>query len=207
MMVVGLTGSIAMGKSEVANIISQLGIPVFDADKEVHKLYDSPEGVKLLLDFAPETIIENHVDRQRLSAVVLNDPVRLAQLETIVHAEIAKHRDKFLVEAKRAGHGIVVLDIPLLFEKNLTAATDITVVVSAPENLQHQRALARPGMTMQRLETILERQMPDAEKRRRADHVIENHGTLQDLELKTRSLFYRLAQTQEMRPNDPRNCT
>ena len=197
MMIVGLTGSIAMGKTEVAKVISQLGIPVFDADKEVHKLYDSSEGVSLLQDQVPEAIVENRVDRQKLSSLVLHDPQRLTQLETIVHAEVAKRRDKFLKEAKRANHQIVVLDIPLLFEKNLEVHTDITVVVSAPENLQHSRALARPGMTKQRLEKILERQMPDAEKRRHADHVIENLGTLHDLELKTRLLFSQLAKIQE----------
>ncbi len=185
-----------MGKSEVAKTIAFLGIPVFDADKEVHKFYDSPDGLSLLQDHVPEAIVENRVDRQRLSAAVMQDPQRLAQLEAMVHPEIAKRRDKFLKEAKRANHQIVVLDIPLLFEKNLEVNTDVTVVVSAPENLQHHRALARPGMTRQRLNKILERQMPDAEKRRRADHVIENTDSLLDLALKTRLLFTQLAKFQ-----------
>lgn len=200
-MIVGLTGSIAMGKSEVAKTIGQLGIPVFDADKEVHQLYDSPEGTKLLRDCVPEAIVAGQVDRAKLSTVVLNDPRRLDQLETIVHAEITERREKFLDVARSAHEKIVVLDIPLLFEKHLDSATDVTVVVSAPESLQHQRALARPGMTKQRLEKILLRQMPDAEKRRRADHVIENTGTLDDLQLKTRLLFSALTKTRE-NPSD-----
>ncbi len=202
MKIVGLTGSIAMGKSEVAKIIGQLGIPVFDADKEVHQLYDSPEGGKLLQDCVPEAIVAGHVDRAKLSAIVLNDPRRLDQLESIVHAEIAQRRDAFLNAARRVNERIVVLDIPLLFEKNLEHAADVTVVVSAPESLQHQRALARPGMTKQRLEKILLRQMPDAEKRRRADHVIENTGTLDDLQLKTRLLFSALTKTREKPTHD-----
>ncbi len=183
MIVIGLTGSIAMGKSEVAKIFRSQSIPVFDADQEVHALYDSPEGAKLLLPLAPDAIVDGHVDRQRLSRIVVEDPQQLIQLEKTVHAEIARRRKKFTIRAEHAGHPIVVVDVPLLFEKSGETDVDVTIVVSAPLDKQRQRALARPGMTAEKLDMILKRQMPDAEKQARANHVIYNTGSMEDLQM------------------------
>jgi dephospho-CoA kinase len=186
MIKIGLTGSIAMGKSEVARIFQEQGIPVFDADRAVHTLYDSKLGVDLLQPIVPEAIIDDKIHRPTLSALVMKDADLLNRLEVLVHAEVAKQREAFHAQAKQEGHAIVVYDIPLLFEKQIDKTVDVTVVVSAPAHLQKQRALARPGMTEERLNMILARQMPDAEKRSHADYVIENDATL--LDLKSRSL-------------------
>ncbi len=185
MIIIGLTGSIAMGKSEVANILRGEGLPVFDADREVHALYDSRDGAILLRDLAPEAIVDAHVDRQRLSSLIVAEPQLLEQLEKIIHAEIAKRRKSFVATAEAKGHAMVVADIPLLFEKAGDKEVDVTIVVSAPSGLQRKRALARPGMTADKLALILKRQMPDAEKQQRADHVIHNTGSLADLRNKT----------------------
>jgi dephospho-CoA kinase len=183
--VIGLTGSIAMGKSEVAKVFRAEGIPVFDADKEVHALYDSPEGVALLMPFAPQAIIDEKVDRAILTKLVLDSPRQLEQLEQIIHAEIARRRASFIAHAERQHRGIAVVDVPLLFEKSGEKQVDVTIVVSAPPDQQRQRALARSGMTEKKLEMILKRQMPDAEKRRLASYVIINDGTLADLRQNT----------------------
>jgi dephospho-CoA kinase len=187
MMSVGLTGSIAMGKSEVSRIILTQGIPVFDSDREVHVLYDSTEGADLLRPHVPEAIVSAKIDRGLLSKLVLQNPARLNELETIVHTEIASRRSKFKHHAETQGFALVVFDIPLLFEKHIETEMDATVVVSCAEDIQRKRALSRPGMTPEKLELIVSRQMPDAEKRKRADYLIENNGSLKDLE--TRTLF------------------
>jgi dephospho-CoA kinase len=183
--VIGITGSIAMGKSEVASVFRAEDIPVFDADKEVHALYDSPEGVALLMPFAPQAIIDEKVDRAILTKLVLDSPRQLEQLEQIVHAEITRRRASFIAHAERQGYGIAVVDVPLLFEISGEKQVDVTIVVSAPPDQQRQRALARSGMTEKKLEMILKRQMPDAEKRRLASYVIINDGTLADLRQNT----------------------
>lgn len=181
MIVIGLTGGIAMGKSEVARILRAEGVPVFDADKEVHRLYDSPEGGGLVKPIAPTAIMDGKVDRTQLSRLLLEDPGLLKKLEAIVHAEIRKRRQHFLDTQRREGRGLVALDIPLLFETGAEKDVDVTVVVSAQPAIQHERAMARPGMTEEKLAMVLKRQMPDAEKRARAGHVIETNGTLDEL--------------------------
>ncbi len=181
MIVIGLTGGIAMGKSEVARILQAKGVPVFDADKEVHRLYDSLEGGGLVNPVAPTAVIDGKVDRTQLSRLVLADPGLLKKLEAIVHAEIRKRRQHFLDTQRREGHSLVALDIPLLFESGGEKDVDVTVVVSAHPSIQHERAMARPGMTEEKLAMILKRQMPDAEKRARAGHVIVTNGTLDEL--------------------------
>jgi dephospho-CoA kinase len=185
MIVIGLTGSIAMGKSEVASVFLEQGIPVFDADKEVHRLYDSTEGAELISAVVPGAIIEGRVSRSKLTQFVVADGGLLEKLETIVHAEIARRRKDFLRDASERGHSIAVVDVPLLFEKGGEKEVDVTVVVTCSESEQRKRALARPGMTQEKLAMILKRQMPDAEKRGRADFVIENDGTLEELNTKT----------------------
>ena len=177
MKIVGLTGSIGMGKSTVAAMLRDRGVPVFDADAEVHRL-QGPGGalVHAIAAAFPGTTGAAGVDRQALGARVLNDDVALRRLEAIVHPAIAAARRAFLDE--HAESPLVVVDIPLLFEKGGDAAFDAVWVVSAPADVQRARVLARPGMTATRFESILARQMPDAEKRARATAVIDTGTTL-----------------------------
>lgn len=181
MIVIGLTGGIAMGKSEVAKILAAEGIAVFDSDREVHRLYDSSEGAALLADLAPGAIAAGKVDRAQLSRLVLADPALLQRLEKIVHAEIRRRRQLFIASEEAKGAEVVVLDVPLLFETGGAADVDTTIVVSAGEAMQRRRALSRAGMTEEKLAMVLKRQMPDAEKRARAGHVIDTSGPLEDL--------------------------
>jgi dephospho-CoA kinase len=192
MKIIGLTGSIAMGKSEVAKIFMSENIPVFDADKTVHALYDSAEGAALLAALAPEATRENRVDRIELSKLIMKNPDLLKQVETLVHAVVARERAAFLGQARVQGNDLVVLDVPLLFEKNLQRDVDVSVVVSAPEHLRRQRALARADMTEVKLDMIISRQMSDLEKRKRADYVIDNDGTLEDLRGRTKAVLQKI---------------
>jgi dephospho-CoA kinase len=192
--VVGLTGSIAMGKSEVAKIFRQHKIPVFDSDDEVHALYDSPKGAALLQEEAPKATQGGRVDRKILTDLVMQDKDLLSKLEKKVHAEIRRRRNAFLEDAQNQGAKIAVVDVPLLFETASDKDVDFTIVVSSTPHLQKQRGLARPGMTEERFDMIVKRQMPDAEKRRRATHIIENNGTLDDLKHTTEKLIATLQQ-------------
>jgi dephospho-CoA kinase len=172
--VLGLTGSIGMGKSTTAAMFAAEGVPVWDADAAVHRLY-APGGaaVAAVGALCPAAIVRGAVDRARLRAAIQADPMLLPRIEAAVHPLVAADRQAFLAaEAARAAP-VVVLDIPLLFETGGEAEVDATVVVSAPPEVQRARVLARPGMTPEQFEAILARQMPDAEKRRRATHVIE----------------------------------
>ncbi len=192
MKVFGLTGSIAMGKSEVAKVFQQGGIPVFDSDTEVHRLYDSSQGADLLKDCAPEATVTGRVDRKVLTELILRDKDLLAKLETRVHAAVRRRRDQFIADAQSQGAKVAIVDVPLLFETGAEKGLDGVIVVSAPENDQRARALARPGMTVDRLDLILKRQMPDKEKRSRATYILENTGTLADLHSATTALISRL---------------
>ena len=178
-LIIGLTGSIGMGKSTVAAMFEQLGVPVFDADAEVHRL-QGPRGALLpAIETAfPGTTGPSGVDRGKLGAQVFGDDAALARLEAIVHPAVASARQAFLIE--HAGQPIVVFDIPLLFEKGGAAQVDQVVVVSAPAEVQRARVLARPGMTPEKFAQILARQVPDAEKRARADHVLDTGAALAD---------------------------
>ena len=177
MIVLGLTGSIGMGKSTVAAMFAGLGIPVFDADAAVHRL-QGPEGrlVSAIEHAFAGTTGAGGVDRTALGEIVLVDPEKLALLEAIVHPAVADERAAFF--ATHAGAPLVVLDIPLLFEKAGHAVVDKVAVVSAPFDVQRARVLARPGMTPERFEHILARQMPDADKRARADFVIDTGASI-----------------------------
>ena len=177
MIVVGLTGSIGMGKSAVAAMFRSENVPVFDADAVVHQL-QGPDG-KLIgaIEAAfPGSSTDAGVDRAKLGAQVFGDPVKLKRLEAIVHPVVAEERKAFL--ASHADAPIVVFDIPLLLEKGRPPNIDAVVVVSAPANVQRERVLARPGMTPEKFEHILSLQMPDAEKRALADHVIDTGTSL-----------------------------
>lgn len=175
--ILGLTGSIGMGKSTVAGMLRELGVPVFDADAAVHEL-QGPGGALLpAIEAAfPGTTGPKGVDRPRLGAAVFGDKEKLARLEAIVHPAVAAMRKRFLEE--NADSPLVVFDIPLLYEKGGADALDAVAVVSAPPGMQRSRVLARPGMTLEKFEQILSLQVPDAEKRARADFVIDTGASL-----------------------------
>jgi dephospho-CoA kinase len=176
--VAGLTGSIAMGKSTVAGMFAELGVPTFDADAAVREFY-AGEGVAAIESAFPGVAVSGTVDRERLGARVLGDADALRRLEGLVHPAVGQARLRFLERAAAAGRRLVLVDVPLLFETGGEARVDLVIVVSAPEPVQRDRALARAGMTDAKLKAILSRQMPDAEKRRRAHFVIDTRGALE----------------------------
>ena len=173
MRTLGLTGSVAMGKTTAAGMLRRLRVPVHDADATVHKLY-GPGGaaVQPIAALYPDTVVAGAVVRAKLGAVVLHDPGALRAIERIVHPLVTADRHCFVRESRRRGVRLVAFDIPLLFETEADRMCDLVAVVTAPPWLQRRRALARPGMTPQKLADILARQLPDAQKRRRADFVI-----------------------------------
>lgn len=171
---IGLTGSIGMGKSETAKMFAKLGIPVYDSDAAVHRLYEKGGAAVAEIEKAfPGCVVDGAVDRTALTAVLTADKQRFQELERIVHPLVAREQQRFLQGAMAAGAEMVVLDIPLLFETGGHARMDAVVVVSAPADVQRTRVLARPGMSAEKLDHILARQVPDAEKRARAHFVIE----------------------------------
>ncbi|MDP3897027.1 MAG: dephospho-CoA kinase [Mesorhizobium sp.] len=172
MIVVGLTGSIGMGKSTTARMFSEAGVPVHDSDEAVHRLYAGPAAALVEAAF-PGTVRDGVVDRTRLAEKVIGNPAALKTLESIVHPLVRADADAFLARHRNAGAPLAVLDIPLLFETGGRARVDKVVVVSAPTDVQRARVLARPGMTEEKFASILARQVPDAEKRRLADFVID----------------------------------
>jgi dephospho-CoA kinase len=176
MLILGLTGSIGMGKSTTAKLFVEAGVPVYDADAAVHKIYEGDAAPAVEAAF-PGTTIDGKVDRVRLSARVLNDPVAIKQLEQIVHPMLGASRKKFLDDAERSGAPVAVVDVPLLFETGGEKRVDAVVVVTTTPEVQRERILARDNMTSEKLDAILARQLPDAEKRKRADFVVDtSHG-------------------------------
>ena len=169
---IGLTGSVGMGKSTTAGFFAQAGVPVHDADAAVHRLYEGAAVAPIEAAF-PGTTAGGKVDRTKLAARVLGDAAALKQLEAIVHPLVQEDERRLLAEAEARGAAVAVLDIPLLFETGGDRRVDAVVVASAPAEVQRARVLERPGMTVQKLEAILAKQMPDAEKRRRADFVVD----------------------------------
>ncbi len=176
MLVLGLTGSIAMGKSTTAGLFRASGVPVHDADAAVHALYGGA-AVGPVEEAFPGVSVDGRIDRERLAARVVGDPGALSRLEAIVHPLVRAAEADFLARSAAAGARRVVLDVPLLLETGGEARVDAVVVVTAPAEVQRERAMARPGMTEARLSAILARQMPDAEKRRRAHFLVDtSHG-------------------------------
>lgn len=171
MIIIGLTGSIGMGKTTTADLFRQAGLPVFDADATVHALYQGPLVPDIEAAF-PGTTTGGRVDRARLAERLSGDGDAFRRLEAIVHPAVRRAEADFLARSRAAGAPAVVLDIPLLFETGRQGDVDKTVVVSAPAEVQRARVLSRPGMTEEKFEVLLARQMPDAEKRARADFVI-----------------------------------
>ena len=176
MRILGLTGSIGMGKSTTAKLFAEAGVPVYDADAAVHQLYEGEAAPAIEAAF-PGTTVNGKVDRPKLSARVVHDPAAIKQLEQIVHPMLGASRQKFFAEAEAAKAPVVVLDIPLLFETGGEKRMDAVVVVSTSPELQRERVLARGTMDEAKLDAIIAKQTPDAEKRRRADFVVDtSHG-------------------------------
>lgn len=193
MIIAGLTGSVAMGKTETARMFAANGIPVFDADAEVHRLYGrNGEAVPLLGQAFPSVVCDGTVDRGRLSDIVMSDPEALAKLESIVHPLVEKARARFVDEARRRSDKLVILDVPLLFETGQDRNVDKVIVVTAPAEVQRQRAMEREGMTLQKLEKTLSRQVPDAEKRLRADFIVDSSRGFADAAVQVRQIVAKL---------------
>lgn len=179
MIIIGLTGSIGMGKSTTAALFAEKNIPVYDADKAVHDLYEN-ELVPHVATLFPDVIIENKVDRSALSKRVLGDEQAMKQLEAIVHPAVQDREQKFLQQASKEKAPMVILDIPLLFETGKWKKVDRVVVVTAPAEIQRERVLSRPDMTLEKFQSILARQTPDSEKREKADFIIHTDKGLED---------------------------
>lgn len=178
MLVVGLTGSIGMGKSAAAAHFRARGVAVFDADACVHEIYAGPEARHIEAAF-PGTVAEGRVDRQKLAQALGGEAKRFKQLEAIVHPLVRAAEREFLQERYRAGETMAVLEVPLLYETGGDALVDASIVVSASPAIQRERVLARPGMTQVKFDELLRRQMSDEDKRRRADFVVDTNGTLE----------------------------
>jgi dephospho-CoA kinase len=192
MLVLGLTGSIGMGKSTTAAMFRAEGVKVHDSDATVHELYLGP-AVEAVERAFPGTVRDGRVDRALLGARVLDDREALRRLESIIHPLVAASREAFLAEASRCGQKLVVVDVPLLFETGLDHSVDAVVLVSAPETVQKERVGRRPSMTASRLSAILAHQMPDAEKRKRSHFVIDTGRGFDAAERQVRAVLRALA--------------
>ncbi|HKA79728.1 MAG TPA: dephospho-CoA kinase [Xanthobacteraceae bacterium] len=198
MFILGLTGSLGMGKSTTARFFAEEGVPVHDADAVVHRLYEEEAAAAIEAAF-PGTTAGGKVDRTRLAARVLGDGAALARLEAIVHPLVQDAERRLIAEAKARGEKVTVLDIPLLFESGADRRVDAVVVVSAPPEVQRARVLERPGMTVEKLEAILARQMPDAEKRARADFVVDTSQGFDAARAQVRAILAAVATMQKRR--------
>jgi dephospho-CoA kinase len=192
MLVLGLTGSIGMGKSATAQQFARAGVPVYEADRVVHRLYEG-EAVAPIVAAFPGTSVDGRIDRARLSRAVLDDPAAFARLEAIVHPLVRAAQQRFLDDAGARAASIVVLDIPLLFETGGERRVDAVMVVSAPAKVQRARVLARPGMTEAKLAAILAKQVPDEEKRRRAHFVVDTSRGFDSAAAQVRAILRAVA--------------
>ncbi|HMK70990.1 MAG TPA: dephospho-CoA kinase [Xanthobacteraceae bacterium] len=187
-----LTGSLGMGKSRTASFFAEAGVPVHDSDAVVHALYEG-EAVPLIEQAFPGSTSGGKVDRAKLATMVVGDRAKLARLEAIVHPLVGAARDQFLAEAQTRGAPVVVLDVPLLFETGAERGCDAVVVVSAPSEVQRRRAFERPGMTDEKLTALLAKQMPDAEKRRRADFIVDSSQSFDHARAQVRDILRAVA--------------
>ncbi|WP_213286627.1 dephospho-CoA kinase [Bradyrhizobium sp. sGM-13] len=198
MRILGLTGSIGMGKSTTAKLFTEAGVPVYDADAAVHKIYEGEAAPAIEAAF-PGTTADGKVDRAKLSAKVVHDPAAIKQLEQIVHPMLGASRQKFLDEAERSGAPVVVMDIPLLFETGGEKRVDAVVVVTTDPKTQRERILARGTMTSEALDAILARQLPDAEKRKRADFVVDTSYGLDLVRARIRDILAEVVKMPQRR--------
>jgi dephospho-CoA kinase len=192
MFVLGLTGSLGMGKTTTARFFAEAGVPVHDADAVVHRLYEG-EAVAAVEAAFPGTTQNGTVDRKLLSARVLSDSAAFQRLEAIVHPLVHEAERRLLAEAAARGEKVAVLDIPLLFETHGDQRVDAVVVVSSPPDVQRARVLERPGMTIEKLDAILAKQMPDAEKRRRADFIVDTSRGFEAARAQVRAILDAVA--------------
>ena len=206
MLVVGLTGSIGMGKSTAARFLAELGVPVLDADAVVHKLYEG-EAVAAIEAAFPGSTTNGRVDRIKLGNQVIGNAGAMKQLEAVVHPLYREVERRFLQEARAKGAKVAVLDVPLLYETGGDKRVDAVVVVSAPEHIQRARLTERPGMTLDKLDALLAKQLPDADKRARADFVVDTSGDFDDTRAQLRLVLDKIAtlpRRQEERVEDTR---
>jgi dephospho-CoA kinase len=198
MFVLGLTGSLGMGKSTTARFFADAGVPVHDADATVHRLYER-EAVAAIEAAFPGTTADGKVDRRKLSARVLGDTAALKRLEDLVHPLVQDAERRMLAQARARGEQIAVLDIPLLFETGADARVDAVVVVTAPAEVQRARVLERAGMTIEKLDAILANQVPDAEKRRRADFIVDTSQGFEAARAQVRAILAAVAKMPKRR--------
>ena len=198
MIILGLTGSIGMGKSTTAKLFEEAGVPVYDADAAVHKIYEG-EAVPAIEAAFPGTTADGKVDRNKLSAKVVHDPAAMKRLEQIVHPMLGASRQKFLREAEQSGAPVAVVDVPLLFETGGEKRVDAVVVVTTTPEIQRQRILERDNMTGEKLDAILARQLPDPEKRKRADFVVDTSHGLDPVRTRIRDILDQAAKMPQRR--------
>jgi len=198
MIILGLTGSIGMGKSTTAKLFAEAGAPVYDADATVHILYDG-EAVPAIEAAFPGTTANGKVDRNKLSARVVHDPAAMKRLEQIVHPMLGASRQKFFQHAERSNAPVAVVDVPLLFETGGEKRVDAVVVVTTTPEIQRERILARDNMTIEKLDAILSRQLPDAEKRKRADFVVDTSHGLDPVRARIRDILDQAAKMPQRR--------
>jgi dephospho-CoA kinase len=199
MLVLGLTGSIGMGKSTTAKLFAEAGVPVYDADATVHQLYEGEAAPAIEAAF-PGTTENGKVDRAKLSARVVHDPAAMRQLEAIVHPMLGASRQKFFADAEASGAPVVVVDVPLLFETGGESRVDAVVVVTTSPELQRERVLARGTMDEDKLNSILARQTPDEEKRKRADFVVDTSHGLDPVRARIRDILDQAVKMPRRRP-------
>ncbi|WP_295880135.1 dephospho-CoA kinase [uncultured Bartonella sp.] len=192
MIILGLTGSIGMGKTTTAGFFEEAGVPVYNADRAVHELYESKPVIENLSRIFPDCLTDGRIDRSKLSKTIVKDPSKLAILEKFIHPLVRKKEKDFVKMHRDRGDPLVVLDIPLLFEKGPDGRVDKIAVVSATPEVQRQRVLARSGWDDEKLDRILSRQISDEEKRRRADFIIDTGKSLDDARQQVKHLISRL---------------
>lgn len=188
MRILGLTGSIGMGKSTTAKMFEEAGVPVYDADATVHRLYEG-EAVAAIEAAFPGTTVNGKVDRTLLSPRVVHDADAMKRLESIVHPMLRAHHQKFLDDAEKSGAPVAVVDVPLLYETGGESRVDAVVVVTTAPEVQRERILAREGMTPEKLDAILAKQLPDTEKRKRADFVVDTSHGLDPVRIRIREIL------------------
>ncbi|WP_420967852.1 dephospho-CoA kinase [Bradyrhizobium sp. B120] len=198
MLILGLTGSIGMGKSTTAKLFMEAGVPVYDADAAVHQLYEGEAAPAIEAAF-PGTTANGKVDRTKLSARVVHDPAAMRQLEQIVHPMLGASRQKFFADAEATGAPIVVVDVPLLYETGGEKRVDAVVVVTTSPELQRERVLARGTMDAAKLDAIIAKQMPDAEKRKRADFIVDTSHGLDPVRARIRDILAEVVKMPERR--------
>jgi dephospho-CoA kinase len=198
MIILGLTGSIGMGKSTTAKLFAEAGVPVYDADAMIHRMYEG-EAVLAIEAAFPGTTVDGKVDRNKLSARVVHDQAAMKRLEQIVHPMLGASRQKFLDDAEQSGAPVAVVDVPLLFETGGEKRVDAVVVVTTTAEIQRQRILARDNMTGEKLDAILARQLPDAEKRKRADFVVDTSHGLDPVRTRIRDILAKVGKMPQRR--------